>query len=117
MLLLIVVKLPRRVTDDYHRFGGMMEDKTDKLKLLEHALMTLSMQVSGLQSKLKESSSIKEDYLKTMEGLRNLLDEKGIVTKQDFDSEVELFQTLKEINTEAVTETDLPPQKRKNSVH
>lgn len=95
----------------------IMKDNNEKLKLLEHAIMNLSMQVAGLQSKLTENSSFKEEYYKTLEGLRNLLDEKGMISKEDFDSEIEIFQILKEGNLESMIESDLPKQKRKAPVH
>lgn len=70
-----------------------------RLDLLERAIMELGadlISVKGSMNKYKKSHT---QLLQLFKGLKQLLDEKGLVTLEDFDAAVEIGEVLEYFNT------------------
>jgi hypothetical protein len=67
-----------------------MTDDKDKLYKMERALLELGSEIFRLKSNMHELHNSHEKFVKIMDGLRLLLDEKGLILEDDFDSAIDL---------------------------
>lgn len=62
----------------------------DRMKQLEHAVMDLGTEVFRLKQQVTEVTEHHERFLKTVKGLRHMLDERGVIVLEDFDAAIDL---------------------------
>lgn len=67
-----------------------MSDDREKLSKMERALLELGSEVFRLKANMHALQTSHEKFVKIMEGLRLLLDEKGLILEEDFDSAIDL---------------------------
>jgi hypothetical protein len=67
-----------------------MSDEKDKIYKLERALLELGSEIFRLKTNLHALHCSHEKFVKVMDGLRSLLDDKGLILEDDFDSAVDL---------------------------
>ena len=76
----------------------MFEGKA-KLDLLERTILELGTELFNLKGMVGKTQESHEQLLTIMKGLKQLLDEKGLITRDDFDAAVELGEALELFNT------------------
>ncbi len=79
-------------------------DKKEKIHLLEKTILDLGTEIFHLQQKFKDLSFFQDEFVKTMEGLRQVLDEQNLCSKDDFNTAIDLEVIIKNMNTQI----DLP---------
>lgn len=67
-----------------------MSGENDKLLKLERALLELGSEVFRLRTVMGDLQVNHELFVKIIDGLRMLLDEKGLILEDDFDSAIDL---------------------------
>lgn len=72
---------------------------SEKMELLERSVMELGTEVYSLRSTVTKGKQHVEQVLSVFQGLKRLLDEKGLVTVDDFDAAVELGEVLEQYHT------------------
>jgi hypothetical protein len=65
-------------------------DLFEKLRLVQRSLLDLGSQVFRLRQKVQDVNDFNEEFVKAMDALKNLLDEKDLVSKEEFESTVDL---------------------------
>lgn len=76
-----------------------MSDSKMKLELLERTVLELGAELFTMKGMVAKSRESYEQFLTTMRGLKQLLDEKGLITPEDFDTAVQLGAALESINS------------------
>lgn len=73
--------------------------KTDhRLELLERTVMELGADIISVRSSMNKYKKSHAQLLQIFKGLKQLLDEKGLVTLEDFDAAVEIGEVLEYFN-------------------
>lgn len=75
-----------------------MSDPKIKLELLERTVLELGTELFSLKGMVAKSRESHEQFLTTMRGLKQLLDEKGLITPEDFDTAVQLGAAIESFN-------------------
>lgn len=81
-------------------------DYNDKLELLERSVMELGSEVYGLRSTVTKGRRQVEEVLSVFHGLKQLLDEKGLITIEDFDAAIELGEVIEKFQINFGTPAD-----------
>ena len=64
------------------------------LDKLEQAILDLGVEVFRLKSDLAQMKNGHERFMKVINGLRNVLDEKGLICTEDFETAVDLSELI-----------------------
>jgi len=64
------------------------------LEKLEQTLLDLGVEVFRLKNEMTQMKNGHERFIKVINGLRNILDEKGIICVDDFETAVDLSELL-----------------------
>lgn len=70
-----------------------------RIELLERSIMELGADLITVKSSMNKYKKSHSHLLQIFKGLKQLLDEKGLVTLEDFDSAVEIGEVLEHFNT------------------
>lgn len=73
----------------------------DRLAMLERAVLELGSEVYSLKATLAKSDNRYEQVIRTLQGLKQLLDEKGLVTPDDFEAAIDLGEALEKFTSQA----------------
>ena len=90
----------------------MADELLEKIQMLERSLLELGTEIFYLRSQVKDMSQFHSSYIKTMQNLRNLMDEKGVIDRIDFEASVDFDELAK--NAKEPLEMDDPFQEDKN---
>jgi regulator of replication initiation timing len=85
-------------------------DIFEKLRLVQRSLLDLGSQVFRLRQKVQDVKDFNEEFVKAMDALKNLLDEKDVISKEEFESTVDLRAIMR-----GMTESIDPDQDRTTS--
>ena len=88
-----------------------------KLEMLERTVLELGSELYHLKGTMARNQQTHESFLSIIKGLKQLLDEKGLITLDDFDAAVELGQALEAFNSPAAHAYDGELDKGKKSGH
>ena len=91
---------------------------SEKVEKVEHSLLELGAEVFRLRSQISQIVDLQGKLSKALTGLRSILDEKGFVSSEDFDSAVDLSD-LHGGHKSGTTDltADLPSEWRKRDTH
>lgn len=70
-----------------------------RIELLERSIMELGADLITVKSSMHKYKKSHAHLLQIFKGLKQLLDEKGLVTLEDFDAAVEIGEVLEHFNT------------------
>lgn len=88
---------------------------SERLQKLEHTIMELGSEIYRLRHDLKESQKTHHKVMTTLRGIRSMLDEKGLVTSEEFETAVDLQKILEQNEAMEARDGDATaaaPQKR-----
>jgi len=71
----------------------------NRIDLLERSIMEIGADLITVKSSLNKYKKSHTHLLQIFKGLKQLLDEKGLVTLDDFDAAVEIGEVLEHFNT------------------
>jgi len=86
----------------------MGDDIKTRISMLERTILDLGTQLYELKGSFEKSKQDKEDLKTTITFLKNYLDKKGLLKKDDFDEELALSY---EIENELIEDLPLTPLK------
>ena len=94
----------------------MADEWQSRFQMLERAVLDLGTEVYQLKGTIAKADEYRSQLLGVMKGLKQLLDEKGLITLEDFDAAVELGDAIERFNA---GETSFAPdgEKIKKSSH
>ena len=72
-----------------------------KMEMLERTMLELGSELYHLKGTVAKNQQTHESFLSIIKGLKQLLDEKGLITLDDFDAAIELGQALEAFNSPA----------------
>ncbi len=72
--------------------------KTDRLHQLERTLLELGTELFRIKSDINSLRSFNNNFIEIMKGLQNILDEKGLISADDFEGAIDLGQAISSIN-------------------
>ncbi len=78
---------------------------SDKITKLEHTMMELGTEMFRLKFLLRESTKLQNSFAKSLKGLKTILDEKGIINPDDFETTVDLNAIIEKLEKQADMET------------
>ena len=88
----------------------------ESLEKLERSILDLGAELFHLKNEVYSLRNAHHTFLDVLHGLKMILDEKGLITTDDFDSAVELGQAISGLNSyEAIIEAE--QQRFKKSSH
>jgi hypothetical protein len=92
------------------------DEQMRKIELLERTVLEMGSELFQVKIALDRNQEVHEKFLAVLEGLKQLLDEKGIINIEDFESAVELGQAMETFNSyhEAANEAALERIKKQN---
>ena len=61
-----------------------------KIHQLENTLMELGTEMFRLKHQISDMQNLQTQFVRTLNGLKGVLDEKGVITSDDFDLAVDL---------------------------
>jgi hypothetical protein len=76
-----------------------MESFVNKLEQLERALLEMGSELYRVKHELSDVRDNQTKFLKSMQSLKNLFDEKGLVTTDEFESAVDLVEIMNKMGT------------------
>ncbi len=85
-----------------------MTDEKDASRKMERALLELGSEIYRLKTSLYDLQTNHERFVKIIEGLRLLLDEKGVILEDDFDSAVDLKNAISGLQCNAPSPLNYP---------
>jgi regulator of replication initiation timing len=94
----------------------MMLERKDKLDQLERTILELGAEIFRLKTELTDIKSTNSQFHLTLNGLKDILDDKGIIMSEDFEASVEVNSMLSsERENDFITDQEI--EKLKKSVH
>lgn len=85
-----------------------------RVNLLEHSVMELGTEMLKLKAEVKSMAELSHRLIKALTGLKSVLDEKGVVSADDFETAVDLNEVMARLGN---TQPDRVEEKVKKSVH
>lgn len=76
-----------------------MDRIVSKIEQLERALLEMGSEMYRLKSEMMEVKDNQGKFLKTMQSLKNLFDEKGMVSADEFESAVDLVDIMNKMGS------------------
>jgi hypothetical protein len=73
-------------------------NNNSRLELLERSIMELGADLISVKSSMNKYKKSHAQLLQIFKGLKQLLDEKGLVTLEDFDAAIEIGEVLEYFN-------------------
>lgn len=70
------------------------ERPSERIFQLERALLELGTELSQMRTEIVALRGTNNHFIEVMKGLKNILDEKGLITCEDFDNAIELGQAI-----------------------
>jgi len=88
-------------------------DNAEKLEMLERSVLDLGTEVHSLKGAVHKAKVLQDQVLGVFDNLKQLLDDKGLVTLDDFDAAVELGAALERFHsTSDASESDHSERKK-----
>lgn len=88
-----------------------MKDNS-RLEQLERTILELGADIISLKGSMNKYKRSHAQLLQIFKGLKQLLDEKGLVTLEDFDAAVEIGEVLEYFNANLESGTGNQPAKK-----
>ena len=66
----------------------------DKINQLERTILELGTEIFRMKTQVSALKSHHDNFIEIMSGLKNILDEKGLINEEDFDNAVGLGQAI-----------------------
>ncbi|NRA47313.1 MAG: hypothetical protein HRU09_20375 [Oligoflexales bacterium] len=66
----------------------------DKINQLERTILELGTEIFRVKTEVSSLKGVNEKFLEVMKGLKSLLDEKGVISSDDFENAVDLGQAV-----------------------
>jgi hypothetical protein len=85
-----------------------MTDEKEKVRKMERALLELGSDIFRLKTTMYDLQTNHEKFVKIIEGLRLILDEKGVILEDDFDSAVDLKNAVSGLQCNAPSPLNSP---------
>jgi prefoldin subunit 5 len=93
-----------------------MLERKDKLDQLERTILELGAEIFRLKSELTDIKSSHSKFHTTIKGLKDILDDKGIIMSEDFEASVEVNSMMSsELEGDFVTDQEM--ERLKKAVH
>lgn len=65
-----------------------------RISQLEHSLLELGTEMYKMKHQLSLQSEFHEKFVRTLQGLKTILDEQGVINAEDFEAAVELGEAM-----------------------
>lgn len=88
-----------------------------KMEMFERTVLELGTEVFGMKGTLGRMRDSHEQFLGILRGLKQLLDEKGLITLDDFDAAVDLGEALERFNKQGEHAVYMEVEKMKKINH
>lgn len=69
-------------------------ESEEKINQLERTILELGTEIFRVKTEVSSLKGVNEKFLEVMKGLKSLLDEKGVISGDDFDNAVDLGQAV-----------------------
>lgn len=93
-----------------------MSERRDKVDQLERTILELGAEIFRLKTELSELKTNYSEIEGSIKGLREYLDDKGIITNEDFETTVQVNRMLA-LDHENDQQTNQEVERLKKSVH
>jgi hypothetical protein len=75
-------------------------DLQTRLEMLERMVLELGTELYNMRGTVAKQRDSHEQFLGIMKGLKQLLDEKGLITVDDFDAAIDIGEALERFNAQ-----------------
>ncbi len=83
-----------------------------RMDMLERTVLELGTELYNMKGRVEKNQETHVKFVALIKGLKTLLDEKGLITPDDFDAAVELGEVVERINTQDHGQSDLDKPKK-----
>ena len=83
-----------------------------KIYQLESTIMELGTEMFRLKHQISDMQHMQAQFVKTINGLKGILDEKGVINAEDFDMAVDVNQMVEKADRGQEREAALPSPKK-----
>jgi hypothetical protein len=94
-----------------------VSDTARKLEQLERTVLELGTELFCLKGSMAKNKESQENLVSVFSGLKQLLDEKGLINREDFDAAVELGEALESVDIFTDNQLELDLEKLKKAGH
>ncbi len=77
---------------------ALKSDKVDRLQQLERTVLELGTELFRMKTDVNSLRGFNSNFVEIMKGLQHILDEKGLISLEDFDNAIDLGQAISSIN-------------------
>ena len=70
----------------------------DKLNRLESTILELGTELFRLRNDLEQMHDFRDQFVGVMKGLKHMLDEKGLITLEDFDAAIDFGEIFEQFH-------------------
>jgi hypothetical protein len=93
-----------------------MLERKDKLDQLERTILELGAEIFRLKTELTDIKTSHTKFHTTLKGLKDILDDKGIIMSEDFEASVEVNSMMSsELESDYITDQEM--ERLKKAVH
>lgn len=89
----------------------------NKLELLERTVLELGAELFRIKTELSDVRQFHQQFVSTVKGLKELLDEKGMIHSEDFEAAVELGNAISVDSPQTDPAFDVELEKLKKTSH
>jgi hypothetical protein len=75
-------------------------DNQTRIEMLERTVLELGAELFQMKSTVNKSEQSHEQFLALLKGLKRLLDDKGLITLDDFEAAVELGAAIEQFSSQ-----------------
>lgn len=79
-----------------------------RMDMLERTVLELGTELYNMKGTIQKNQETHVKFVALIKGLKQLLDDKGLITPDDFDAAVELGEVIERLNTPEVSDLDKP---------
>jgi hypothetical protein len=94
-----------------------VSDTARKLEQLERTVLELGTELFCLKGSMAKNKESQDNLVSVFSGLKQLLDEKGLINREDFDAAVELGEALESVDIFTDNQLELDLEKLKKAGH
>ena len=84
----------------------------DKMRQLEQALLELGTEIMRLKGEIGDIRSHQDKFLEVINGLKLILDEKGLITTEEFENGIDILNSITGTNYDVSVEDEIEKIKK-----
>ena len=90
---------------------------SDRINRLESTVLELGTELFRLRNELEQMNDFRDQFVGVMKGLKHMLDEKGLITLEDFDAAIDFGEIFEQFHSSQEGTLELEHELTKKNSH